>query len=166
MKYSTHTHIFQPPFHSLYQTFLLKPGFYRGLYFVLDLSFFTILLSVLPFNNPFPFCQPSCGFLYRKCFPFKTISMSQFVVIWLNINSLFSSTFTLLCAQLFSLHFVFHSWHALCVIWDKNAILTLCTGEVLQCLFLYSQDKDSQSLIKWELQWSAAVVSQKLLLSS
>lgn len=55
---------------------------------------------------------------------------------------------------------VFHSCHALCVIWDKNGA-ALCTGGVVQCLFVYLQDKDSQSLIKWELWWCAAVVSRK-----
>lgn len=78
--------------------------------------FFTILLSVLPLITPFPFCQPYFGYVFRKCFPFKKISKSPFVVIWLNMNSLFSSTFILLCAQLFYLHCVFPSWHALYII--------------------------------------------------
>lgn len=75
------------------------------------------------------------------------------------MNSLFSSTFILLCAQLFYLHWVFSTADMHCI-WNKNGV-ALCAGGVLQCLFAYLKDKDSQSLIKWELQWSAAVVSQK-----
>lgn len=77
--------------------FLLRLGFYRDLYLPVCLLphvfYFPVLYSVFSLNSTFHFCQACSRFLLRICFLFKPILMTQFAIIWLNINSLSCSTF-------------------------------------------------------------------------